>query len=353
MLKKKAFNFILIIFSIIFFILLFEIFIRSFFAIIKTDTRYFFYGFNKNINIKVNSLSNLEFYINDSSQIKLKDDKISFINQEKEIMVFGGSTSMAYCPESTSWPDYLGKELNRNVINFARAGKNSDYSVEVLLSQLNKKTPESIIWAHKANEYTVAYFGLDRNKGKLSFPNINFTSNFKKNLYYFKSASLSLKKILFFYFLLDEIILRIQLKNGKLVHYQDIISDDNLIVSSYNYKINTLDAIRYSFDNGVTNFYIISLFNEYDLIKNSQNLTLRSETDKRFEFFFKERINEILSEYKNKNVYFIDTVNLINDSSNLKEYSEKKLFCDPTHQNNNGHLLTSQLVNKFIKLKYY
>ena len=349
MIKIKFLNFILILFSIIIFFLLLEVFARSFFAIIKTDTKYLFYGLNKNISIRVNSLSNLEFYISDISKVKINDQKNSFINQEKEIMVFGGSTSMAYCPESISWPEYLGKELNRNIINFARAGKNSDYSVEVLLSQLNKKKPETIIWAHKANEYTVAYFGLDRNKDKLSFNNINFTSNFKKNLYYFKSVSLSLKKNLFFYFLLDEIILRIQLKNGNLIHYQDAISDDNLIVSSYNYKINTLDAIRYSFDNGVANFYIISLFNEYDLIKNSQNLTLRSETDKRFEFFFKERINEILSEYKNKNVYFIDTVNLINNSLKLKEYSEKKLFCDPSHQNNNGHLLTFQLVNKFIK----
>jgi hypothetical protein len=349
MIKIKFLKFILILFSIIFFLLLLEVFARSFFAIVKADTKYLFYGFSKNISIRVNSLSNLEFYISDISKVKINDQKNSFINQEKEIMVFGGSTSMAYCPQSISWPEYLGKKLNRNIINFARAGKNSDYSVEVLLSQLNKKEPETIIWAHKANEYTVAYFGLDRNKEKLSFNNINFTSNFKKILYYFKSVSLSLKKNLFFYFLLDEIILRIQLKNGNLIHYQDVISDDNLIVSSYNYKINTLDAIRYSFDNGVTNFYIISLFNEYDLIKNSQNLTLRALTDKRFEFFFKERINEILSEYKNKNVYFIDTVNLINNSLKLQEYSEKKLFCDPSHQNNNGHLLTFQLVNKFIK----
>ena len=200
MIKIKFLNFILILFSIIIFFLLLEVFARSFFAIIKTDTKYLFYGLNKNISIRVNSLSNLEFYISDIAKVKINDQKNSFINQEKEIMVFGGSTSMAYCPESISWPEYLGKELNRNIINFARAGKNSDYSVEVLLSQLNKKKPETIIWAHKANEYTVAYFGLDRNKDKLSFNNINFTSNFKKNLYYFKSVSLSLKKNFFFTF---------------------------------------------------------------------------------------------------------------------------------------------------------
>jgi hypothetical protein len=349
MFKTKAFNLILIIFSIIIFLLFFEIFIRSFFAIIKTDAKYLFYGFNKNINIKVNSLSKLEFYINDSSEIKIKDEKILFNNQENQMLVFGGSTSIAYCAESVSWPEYLGKQLNRNIINFARAGKNSDYSVEVLLSQLNKKKPESIIWAHKANEYTVAYFGLERNKDKLSFENINFNSEFKKILYYAKSISLSLKKRFFSYFLLDEIILRLQFKNKSLIHYQDIISDYNLIISSYNYKINTLDAIRYSFSNGVKNFYIISLFNEYDVEKNNQNLSLRSQTDKKFEIFFLERVSEILTEYKDKNVYFIDTVNLINEPLIIKKYSEKKLFCDPTHQSINGHLLTSELIKKFIK----
>jgi hypothetical protein len=348
MFKRKFFNLILIIFSVIFFLLIFEIFIRSYFVIIKKDVKYFYYGFNKNINIRVNSISKLEFYINDSLQIEKVDKKNSLDNEDTDIMIFGGSTSIAYCPDSISWPVYLANKLNKNIINFARAGKNSDYSVEVLLSQLSKKKPETVIWAHKANEYTVAYFGLDRNKDKIFFKNINFTSNFKKALYYSKSISLSLKKIFFSYFLLDEIILRIQLKNKNLIHYQDIISDDNLIVSSHNYKINTLDAIRYSFNFGVKNFYIISLFNENDLSNTNQNLSLRSKTDKRFEIFFNERVTEILSEHKNDNVYFIDTIKLLNESMIVKEYINKNLFCDPSHQNNNGHLLTFELIKKFF-----
>ena len=117
MFKRKFFNLILIIFSVIFFLLIFEIFTRSYFAIIKKDVKYFYYGFNKNINIRVNSISKLEFYINDSLQIEKVDKKNSLDNEDTDIMIFGGSTSIAYCPDSISWPVYLANKLNKNIIN--------------------------------------------------------------------------------------------------------------------------------------------------------------------------------------------------------------------------------------------
>jgi len=349
MTKEKIYNFLLIIFSILFFLFLIEITPRIFFTVIKKEINFLFYGFNKNINISLNSLSKLEIYINDNSDIKLTNNKTLISKSKVDIMVFGGSTSMNYCPGSISWPQYLSKKLNKEISNYARAGKNTDYSIEVLLSETNKKIPETVLWAHKANEYIVAYFGLDRNKDKLFFENINFTSNYKKLLYHIKSFSLSFKKKSLSYFLFDEIILRIQYRYGRVIKYQDFISDQNLIISSYNYKINTIDAINYSLNRGVKNFYIVSLFNEYDLKKNNQNMSLRDETDKRFQIFFNERVKEILTEYKNRNVHYIDTVKLVNNNQIITSYSEKKLFCDSTHQNDNGHSLTSELIYKFIQ----
>lgn len=349
MTKVKINNFLLIIFSILFFLFSIEITTRFFFMVIKKETNFLFYGLNKNINISLNSLSKLEIYINDSSDIKLTNNRTSLSKSNEDIMVFGGSTSVDYCPGSISWPQYLSEKLNKKIINYARSGKNSDYSIEILISEINKKMPETILWAHKANENIVAYFGLDRNKDKLLFENINFTSNYKKLLYYIKSFSLSFKKRSLSYFLFDEIILRIQFKYGGIIKYQDIISDSNLITSSYNYKINTIDAINYSIKKGVKNFYIISLFNEYDLKKNNQNMSLRDQTDKRFQIFFNERVNEILTEYKNSNVHFIDTVKLINEHPIIEEYLEKDLFCDPSHQTDTGHFLTSELIYKSMQ----
>jgi len=348
--KKIIFkNILIIFFSIFFFILTLEISTRFFFSIIKTDKKYFFYGFNNNINIKVNSFTKLEIYINDSSEIKKSKKEPLFLKQTG-IFVFGGSTSKSYCGV-IPWPTFLEKKKGIKINNFAKSGKNSDYSFEVLISQLEKQIPESVIWAHKANEFQVAYFGLDRNKDKISFEKLNFQSDLHKLLYYLKAISLTLKKYLVSYYMLDEIVLRIQYKFGKVLVYQNIISDENLEIASLNYKINTLDAIRYSFLSGVKNFYIISLFNEYDL-KNYNDLTsLRAQYDKKFEIFFNRRVNEILNEYKNKNVYYINTVNLINKNLISKEILKKKLFCDNDthHHSTQGHELISDYISSFIK----
>jgi len=245
----------------------------------------------------------------------------------------------------------LEKKKGIKINNFAKSGKNSDYSFEVLISQLEKQIPESVIWAHKANEFQVAYFGLDRNKDKISFEKLNFQSDLHKLLYYLKAISLTLKKYLVSYYMLDEIVLRIQYKFGKVLVYQNIISDENLEIASLNYKINTLDAIRYSFLSGVKNFYIISLFNEYDLKNYNDLSSLRAQYDKKFEIFFNRRVNEILNEYKNKNVYYINTVNLINKNLISKEILKKKLFCDNDthHHSTQGHELISDYISSFIK----
>lgn len=350
MYKKIIFkNILIIFFSIFFFIFVLEISTRFFFSVIKTDLKYFFYGFNNNINIKVNSLTKLEIYINDSSEIK-KSKKELLLPKQTGIFVFGGSTSRSYC-DAIPWPSFLEKKKGIKINNFARSGKNSDYSFEVLISQLGKQIPESVIWAHKANEFQVAYFGLDRNKDKISFEKFNFKTNYHKHLYFLKAISLTFKKYLVSYYMLDEIILRIQYKFGKVIVYQNIISDENLEIASFNYKINTLDAIRYSFLRGVKNFYIISLFNKYDLENYNDLSSLRSQYDKKFEIFFNKRVNEILNEYKNSNVYYINTLNLIKKNLISKEISKKKLFCDNDthHHSTQGHELISDYISSFIK----
>ena len=76
--------------------------------------------------------------------------------------------------------------------NFGRNGKNSDFSIEKLESELLKNKPSIVLWANRANEANVLSWGFKRNGGKIISENQN--SEFLKNkvIYYnkafFKSA---------------------------------------------------------------------------------------------------------------------------------------------------------------------
>ena len=100
--KKLTFLFI----SVIAVVLIIEIISRIFFSTFSKSFYPFYYGFNKNILIFVEDLSQLNFSVQNTNVKKI--NKINKIDNRsnKSIWVFGGSTSDDDCYNG-SWPDEL------------------------------------------------------------------------------------------------------------------------------------------------------------------------------------------------------------------------------------------------------
>ena len=244
---KKIIN-IFIILPILY-ILAFEIILRIFIFLFTLNSGILVYGINKNINLNLHSIKKKEFYISNNFKVFNKiDDK----NIKNKIWIFGGSTSNSgFCDsKNLSWVDLL--ELNLNKKNFARNGVSSNFSLNVLKSELQKNDPpKAIIWANKFNEI----MHISKNPG----PSDAF-------FYFTSSLKLSIKNKLVTFYFFDEISLRLFDKLKIDIRYNKRnLNKSDYISASRNYFKNSEMAIKLAKLYKVENFYIASLFNRTNL----------------------------------------------------------------------------------------
>ena len=326
--KKNLFFFSIGILSVILF---FEITSRILFSIMSNSIYPIFYGFNKNLTIHVEDLSEFNFTARNTSRIKIKIKENNNNSQNKKIWVFGGSTSTSYCDDS-SWPNEIQKYLpDYKIINFSTYGGTTDSSINTLFKNKDKDLPEKIFWANRHNEYFFLFFGNSRNNLIL---NLNKTDIKKNNLLYFvKQVDLSLKKNLVFYFLFDDLIKRISFKISgpqENIEYDYTGKDIDLIIR--NYEINTENAIKFAKDNGIE-FYIISIFGKYDF-----------ERQKFYSKMFYNRLQKKMINLKNK-----WKVNYINTETSVSLDKDISYFCDNIHQLIDANKLVAEIVFKNLK----
>ncbi len=327
--KKLTFLFI----SVISVVLIIEIISRIFFSTFSKSFYPFYYGFNKNILIFVEDLSQLNFSVQNTNVKKI--NKINKINNKsnKSIWVFGGSTSAANCYNG-SWPDELQNLLPEyEIINYSTGGGTTDSNLNILLKNKNKNLPEKILWANRHNEDFVLFFGNSRNEIFLSKSKKKYFKN--RLIYFIKSIDLSFKKVSIFYFLFDDLIKRV---NHKIYGPKDVknlsYNNHDLNIAVKNYEINTEAAIKFAKQNNIE-FYIVSLFGNYDFNKQT---------------FFKKPLypllnKKILSLKKKWNINFIDT------EENLKLDKGINYFCDNIHQTFEGNKLTAKIIFKHFVQK--
>ena len=289
------------------------------------------YGFNKNLTIHVEDLSEFNFTVRNTSRVKIESKNKNYNSLNEKIWVFGGSTSTSYCDDS-SWPNEIQKYLpDYKIINFSTYGGTTDSSINTLFKNKDKDLPEKIFWANRHNEYFFLFFGNSRNNLIL---NLNKTDIKKNNLLYFvKQVDLSLKKNLVFYFLFDDLIKRISFKISgpqENIEYDYTGKDIDLIIR--NYEINTENAIKFAKDNGIE-FYIISIFGKYDF-----------ERQKFYSKMFYNRLQKKMINLKNK-----WKVNYINTETSVSLDKDISYFCDNIHQLTDANKLVAEIVFKNLK----
>lgn len=332
--KKKFFFFYLLTFFFAFFFL--EIASRLFVSVITKKFDILKYGYNKNIDLQIRKLSKLDFEIIDNTLLITK--KINFNKKNlknKKIWTYGGSTSDIACRKEniTSWPNELNNEFFK-VINFAKSGTNSDFALNSLISSIhNNRRPDIILWANYVNETDVITFGFKRNPDLAT--NVRSSVNVNKSIYFIKSLSKSLKNYSVFFFLLEEVSVRIMSRLNMTEIFFTVnreLSKNDLKVSAKNYYLNTTKAIELA-KKIDTDFYIITLFNKDDLINDNLEKNLKFE-------IFSETIQKIIEE--NNEVNWI----------NLKEFKIDKIlnfeefFCDSIHYTTKGNEFVADIISK-------
>ena len=301
----------------ILFILAFEIILRIFIFLFTLNSGILFYGINKNINLNLHSIKKKEFYISNNFKVFNKiDDKN--IKNKKQIWIFGGSTSnKGFCDsKNLSWVDLL--KINLNKKNFSKNGINSNFSLNLLKYELQKKQgPKIIIWANKVNEILHS----------------KRTSKPKNNFFYFvNSLKLSLKQNLVAFYFFDEILIRLFDKiNINIRHEKIVLSENDYLLSSENFFNNSKIAIELAKLYKVEKFYIVSIFNQLNL-KNS---------DTKFYKYYYEKVNDLIK--------LENFVKFINTKDYLKPSDKKlNLFCDNMHQNYKGKVITAKIISNYI-----
>ena len=321
-----------------------ELILRLLIFIFTLNSSILVYGINNNITLTLHSLKKFELHISDNYKVFNIEHKNQSDNAD-QIWIFGGSTSNSgFCDsKNLSWVDLLETNLNKK--NFARNGVSSNFSLNVLKSELQKNDPpNTIIWANKFNEVTFNY----RNPSP------------KDAFFYFtNSIKLSVKNKLVTFYFFDEIILRLFDKLKIDIRYKkSSLNKLDYISASENYFNNSKIAIKLAKLYKVENFYIISLFNRMNL----------NNTETQFyEHFYSKSLDLIRLE---PFVKFIDTKkylksehkarhkwnwvkNINGDMIQKKNFYIKPLalFCDPIHQTYQGKVITAKIISNLINGK--
>jgi hypothetical protein len=313
--------------------LVFESFTRIFLFIILQEKNIFKYGFDNDFEIHTLDLSKFEISIFDRNDLNI-DNKIkskkNFENVNKKLLIwtFGGSTTKGYnCGRgSSSWPNEL-ESLNKKFIikNFAQNGYSTDKSIPLLWKNLKDQTPNIIIWAHKFN-ISKALYGITRNKKILNY---DFKDENKNKFDLFvKRIDKSFKQSFLFYYLLDKIILRINIKLN-LWSPAKVLKIDNASweMAVKNYEINTKEAITLSKQKNVNEFYIVSLFQKEDIPKKEGN----------FNYLYDRTIYNL-----EESTY----AKIIDLTKNLHQINKNNFFCDGMHKTIVGNKYISKKINK-------
>jgi len=308
-------------------ILLIESIIRLI-IFIPTDINVFKYGFKKTVSFEVVDLSKFQMSIYDFDKKEIKSKKKESNNK---FWIFGGSTTYGYNCEhqqSSSWPEEINK-INKSFDfkNFSFNGANTDQQLVLLLREISKNKPKTILWVNKFNVTNILGETNYENKKilKHEFQDSNKTSFFK----FVKEIDMTLKSNFLSYSLLDKIIYRItwklDLKKNKVEP-----SKKDLFFAVKNFEINTIKAIEASLNHDVEEFFIISLF--YDD-------TQLDELEKYRFFLYDKTINDI------KNIYspFVKIIDLVNA---FKNFDKKNLLCDSIHQTLKGNELQAAFIFK-------
>ena len=326
---------------LLFFIII-ESISRSFIWAVTKDFKTFSYGFNKDIKIDIFHLKKLDIKLTDLyliNQVSLKNKskyKKKSMDENFKIWAFGGSSTAGNnCGKnSSSWPTELSK-LNNNIkiYNFGEGGIDSEKSLQKFRNAILSETiPREVWWAHKFNEINVIYQGLKSNKDTINYV---FTDLSKKKLkLFFLKLDTTLKKNFLSYKILENIILSSSRKIIMNVNKERIninLTYADFEYASYNYKVNTLKAIKLSKKNNINKFTIISLPARLDYEKKMKDL---------FFVHYYERVKEII---KDEYVNFVDISmhpNFINDGKNI--------FCDITHKTYKGNLIAAEMLSKYL-----
>ena len=313
--------------------LVFESFTRIFLFIILQEKNIFKYGFDNDFEIHTLDLSKFEISFFDRNDLNI-DNKIkskkNFENVNKKLLIwtFGGSTTKGYnCGRgSSSWPNEL-ESLNKKFIikNFAQNGYGTDKSIPLLWKNLKDQTPNIIIWAHKFN-ISKALYGITRNKKILNY---DFKDENKNKFDLFvKRIDKLFKQSFLFYYLLDKIILRINIKLN-LWSPAKVLKIDNASweMAVKNYEINTKEAITLSKQKNVNEFYIVSLFQKEDIPKKEGN----------FNYLYDRTIYNL-----EESTY----AKIIDLTKNLHQINKNNFFCDGMHKTIVGNKYISKKINK-------
>ena len=304
-------------------------------GLISKNKDVFFYFINKKVDIQIFDLSDLKINIISNRSIKKTTSRIKTRNTGKNIWVFGGSTSDIACRKtnSTSWANEYQKITGDKVFNFAKSGRNTDFSIKILQSELEKKNviyPDIIFWANYVNELDVLFTGLDLNKEKLNIKHdINYSAN--KRLLFLKRLDLTFYENFVSYFFLKEI-------SNRLVNYHvikkptKVISDNSVAIKNYN--LNTIKALKLA-KNVNADFFIVTLFTKKDFLNETSDFGKK---------FFFPNIKKLLNDYSD--IYWIDTRIEIQKIDNYED-----LFCDRIHFTEKGNKVVAEVIKKIIDLK--
>ena len=315
---------------------------RIFVWTITKDPKTFIYGFNKDIKIDIFHLRKLDITLTDLyliNQVSLKNKskyKKKSMDENFKIWAFGSSTTVGNnCGgNSSSWPTELSKLYNNiEIYNFGDGGIDSEKSLyELRNAILSESIPREVWWAHKFNEINVIYQGLKSNKDTLNYV---FTDLSKKKLKLFiLKLDATFKKNFLSYKILKNIVLSSSRKiimNVKKEHININLTYTDFEYASYNYKVNTLEAIKLSKKNNINKFTIISLPARLDYEKKMKDL---------FFVHYYERVKEII---KDEYVNFVD---ISMHPNFIKE--GKNIFCDEVHKTLKGNLIAAEMLSKYL-----
>jgi hypothetical protein len=294
----------------------------------------FLYGFSKEIKFEILDLSEFKFNVSKKNRILKKRNKSGEENSTI-IWTYGASlTKGNNCGmNSSSWPDELIKVNNKiNIVNFAKPGVFSDYSIKKLEHSLTNnisKKPDLIIWAHRDEEILSFFRGLERNTDKIigeySSAQINPVS------YFLLRINKTAKNNLTFFKIMDHGFSKINNSSGKK-RKKNKPTDTDIKIAIKNFKLNTLDAIKISEEHDVKKFLILSLFTrdeaKFDKTINQKLLNNYFET--------------IKSIKETKKVHFLNTVKKLTDTERKNAFD---YFCESGHLNLKGNKLIAEIIN--------
>jgi len=310
--------------------LIFIEFISRLIVFIPTNINVFKYGFKKTISFDMVDLSKFQISIYDFDK-KIKAPVLK--ESSNKFWIFGGSTTYGNNCEfgqSSSWPIQLYQISNKfEFKNFAFNGATTDQQLILLLKEITTSTPKSILWASKFNTLNVTTSTNYRNKDILNY---DFQKS-KKNelLINIKKVDKTLKSFSIFYSLFDQIIYRISrhlgLRNQKIQPKKE-----DIFFALKNFEINTIKAIEASLKYDVKEFFIISLFFDYD--------------HKNYDDFQKYRFTLYKETIKNIAKSYTPFVKIIDLDEKFRDFDKKELLCDMAHQTLKGNVIQSDFIFK-------